>query len=278
VLRSRDRADAEQELWALLTVCQLIRMAMTAATGSVPGTDPDRASFTVALETAREQVTAARGITDSGDLVDIGRIGRAVLSSLLPARRPRYSARKVKCATSRYLNRDDGRPQDTTVITHVQITILAPPPDRPAARSHARKNNPPASRPGQPRPDTRRDKITQIMASQPGRDWPGRELADQLGVRPGTCSPSSPNGPVSASSARPAPAATHSLPSAQQDRNPNDARISGHPAAGLNFAALPSGSAPPSLDPAAAPQGFAPARTTGRTRCSVSTSSCRPRN
>ena len=30
--------------------------------------------------------------------------------------------------------------------------------------------------------------------------------------------------------------------------------------------------------PAAAPQGFAPARTTGRTRCSVSTSSCRPRN
>ena len=26
------------------------------------------------------------------------------------------------------------------------------------------------------------------------------------------------------------------------------------------------------------PQGFAPARTTGRTRCSVSTSSCRPRN
>jgi len=42
--------------------------------------------------------------------------------------------------------------------------------------------------------------------------------------------------------------------------------------------AAPSGSAPPSLDPAAAPQGFAPARTTGRTRCSVSTSSCRPRN
>ena len=33
-----------------------------------------------------------------------------------------------------------------------------------------------------------------------------------------------------------------------------------------------------SLDPAAAPQGFAPARTTGGTRCSVSTSSCRPRN
>ena len=96
VLRSRDRAGAEQELWALLTAYQLIRMAMTAAAESVPGTDPDRASFTAALETARDQVTAARGITHSGDPADIGRIGRAVLDSLLPARRARYSARKVK--------------------------------------------------------------------------------------------------------------------------------------------------------------------------------------
>jgi hypothetical protein len=183
VLRSRDRAGAEQELWALLTVYQAIRMAMTAAAGTVPGTDPDRASFTAALETARDQVTAARGITDSGDPADIGRIGRAVLDSLLPARRARYSARKVKCATSRYLNRDDGRPQQTTVITRVEITILAPPPDRPAARSRARKNDHAGPRPRHPRPDTRRDKITQIMASEPGRDWSGRELAGRLGIR-----------------------------------------------------------------------------------------------
>jgi len=184
VLRSRDRAGAEQELWALLTVYQLIRMAMTAAAESVPGTDPDRASFTAALETARDQVTAARGITDSGDPAGIGRIGRAVLDSLLPARRARYSARKVKCGRARYLTRDDGRPQQTTVITRVQITILAPPPDRPAARSCARKNHPLEPRPHQPRPGTRRDKITQIMASEPGRDWPGRELAARLGVPP----------------------------------------------------------------------------------------------
>jgi hypothetical protein len=156
VLRSRDRAGAEQELWALLTGCQLIRMAMTAATETVPGADPDRASFTAALD------------------------------SLLPARRARYSARKVKCATSRSLNRDDGRPQQTTVITRLQITILVPPPDRPAARSRARKNHPAEPRPRQPRPDTRRDKITQIMASEPGRDWPGRELAGRPGVRPQT--------------------------------------------------------------------------------------------
>ena len=39
VLRSRDRAGAEQELRALLAACQALRLAMTAATGSVPGTD-----------------------------------------------------------------------------------------------------------------------------------------------------------------------------------------------------------------------------------------------
>ena len=50
VLRSRDRAGAEQELWALLTVYQALRMAMVTATGTVPGTDPDRASFTAALQ------------------------------------------------------------------------------------------------------------------------------------------------------------------------------------------------------------------------------------
>ena len=184
VLRSRDRAGAEQELWALLTVYQLIRMAMTAAAGTVPGTDPDRASFTAALETAREQVIAARGVADTGDPADIGRIGRAVLNSLLPARRPRYSARKVKCATSRYLNRDDGRPQQSTTIDHVEITVLAPPPDRPASQRWTSKNQPRTPDPN--RPPTRREKITQIMATEPRRDWPGRELADHLGVHPRT--------------------------------------------------------------------------------------------
>ncbi len=182
MLRSCDRAGAEQELWALFTVYQLIRMAMVTATGSAPGTDPDRACFTTALETAREQVITASGVADSGDPADIGRIGRAVLASLLPPRRPRYSARKVKCATSRYLNRDDGRPQQATAIACVEITVLAPPPDRPASRSWASKNQP--RTPDQARPPTRRDKITQIMASEPRRDWSGRELADRLGVHP----------------------------------------------------------------------------------------------
>ena len=172
VLRSRDRAGAEQELWALLTVYQALRMAMVTATGTVPGTDPDRASFTVALEAAREQVITARGIEDPGDPGDAGRIGRAVLAGLLPARRARYSARKVKCSTSRWRIREQDRPELPTRITRIQITIMAPPPDRPAARPRVRKGQPPGPR--QPRPETRRDQVTRLMASQPGRDWAGR--------------------------------------------------------------------------------------------------------
>jgi hypothetical protein len=37
---------------ALFTLYQLLRMAMVTAVESCPGTDPDRASFTTALETA----------------------------------------------------------------------------------------------------------------------------------------------------------------------------------------------------------------------------------
>ena len=182
VLRSRDRAGAEQEVWALLTVYQALRMAMTAAAGTVPGTDPDRASFTIALETAREQVTTARGIAVPADPGDGGRIGRAVLAGLLPARRARYSARKVKCSTSRFHTRDQDRPGLPTRITRVLVTILAPPPDRPAARPRSQGGHAPV--PGQPRPDTRREKVTRIMASQPGRDWAGHDLADMLGIKP----------------------------------------------------------------------------------------------
>jgi hypothetical protein len=62
VLRSGDRPGLEQEIWALLTLYQLLRMAMTDAAQSVPGTDPDRASFTVALQTASEQLITAQDI------------------------------------------------------------------------------------------------------------------------------------------------------------------------------------------------------------------------
>ena len=126
VLRSGDQPGLEQELWALLTLYQLLRMAMVTAVETQPGTNPDRASFTTALETARDQVITARNIhpTHPGDL--LGVIGHAVLATLLPPRRPRFSTRKVKSPTSRYLNRDDGRPPHTTTLTTIDITIHTP--------------------------------------------------------------------------------------------------------------------------------------------------------
>ncbi len=62
VLRSGDRPGLEQETWALLTLYQLLRMAMVDAVETRPGTDPDRASFTTAMEAAKDQLTAAAGV------------------------------------------------------------------------------------------------------------------------------------------------------------------------------------------------------------------------
>jgi hypothetical protein len=152
---------------------------MVAAVETRPGTDPDRASFTTALEAAREELTAARGISPAAPADLPGVIGRAVLATLLPPRRARFSARKVKCATSRYLNRDDGRPIAVTTVTAVTITIRPPLPDAGPARNHRRTS----PRLGPQRP-TRRDLITAIITSQPPRDWTGHELAALLKVNP----------------------------------------------------------------------------------------------
>jgi transposase IS4-like protein/DDE family transposase len=177
VLRSGDRPGLEQEIWALLAAYQLLRMAMTDAAATRPGTDPDRASFTIALQTAGEQLTAAQGISPAAPHQP-GAIGRAVLAGLLPARRPRYSARKVKSSTSRYPGRsDDPRPALPQNITAVTITICAPPP---GGRSRPR-----ARRPSQAAPGTLRHRVTALMRTDPRRPRTGRELAALLCQRPG---------------------------------------------------------------------------------------------
>ncbi|MDD1064315.1 IS4 family transposase, partial [Streptomyces cocklensis] len=50
VLRSQTWAGIAQEIYALLATYQAIRIAIADATESTTGTDPDRASFTIALE------------------------------------------------------------------------------------------------------------------------------------------------------------------------------------------------------------------------------------
>jgi hypothetical protein len=122
VLRSHDPDGVAQEMWALLAAYQALRIAMVDAVESVAGTDPDRASFTTALETAKDLLVAAENvITDDLDLV--GDIGRAVLDNLLPPRRPRTSVRKVKSPLSKYSKKDPHRPERSTPITCLAVTI-----------------------------------------------------------------------------------------------------------------------------------------------------------
>jgi hypothetical protein len=135
VLRSRDPAGLEQEIWALLALYQALRREMVTAVETVPGTDPDRAGFTIALQTAIDTVTAADGVVTS-DIPDPGRIGRAVLAGLLPPRRPRVSVRKVKSPLSRWNKADPHRPAHSTPVAAIAITL-----------QHTQEQQPPTRRP-----------------------------------------------------------------------------------------------------------------------------------
>ena len=143
VLRSRDPAGLQQEAWALLALYQALRTAVTDAVGTVPGTDPDRASYQAAVDTAQDLVTAARNITDPDDDL-AGDIGRTVLARLNPPRRPRVCPRRVKSPLSRWNKHPPGKPATSKNIT--QIT------SRPIPADHERVTRRPRSvtRPAEP--------------------------------------------------------------------------------------------------------------------------------
>jgi len=188
VLRSRDRFGIEQELWAALTVYQTLRMAMTeAATAS--GTDPDRASFTHALTTARTTITLASGVTTGPQAITA-----AVHGNLLGPRRPRISARKVKSPVSRYHSwHGQARPSNATPVERIEITIY----DRSAivTDSTAALDNQPdpsRSRGIDPTTDTtspipddpggRFQLALAVMNSDPDRPWHARDIARLLDI------------------------------------------------------------------------------------------------
>jgi hypothetical protein len=126
VLRSKDPAGLQQETWALLALYQALRTAITDAVATVPGTDPDRASYQAAVDTAQDLVTTASNITGpDGDLA--GDIGRAVLARLNPPRRPRVCPRRVKSPLSRWAKHPPGKPTTSKNIT--QITSRPIPAD-----------------------------------------------------------------------------------------------------------------------------------------------------
>ncbi|WP_037870526.1 IS4 family transposase [Streptomyces sp. NRRL S-813] len=175
VLRSKDPAGVVQEMWGLLVLYQALRSVMVTAVETVPGCDPDRAGFTTAVESARDTVTRADGLNtthapDDGSAVLVGRIGTAILRNLLPRRRPRISARIVKCGISRYhsWNRD-GRPTGSVPVTAIDITLH--PPALLAAAT------PTAPAPGHP---GRWTQISRILVADPGRPWHLQELASAL--------------------------------------------------------------------------------------------------
>lgn len=134
VLRSKSVLLVEQEIYALLIIEQVLRTVMSEAANAVPGLDPDRASFTVALETARDTVltgppalqqlvVAGHEPAGAGWRALAGMIGVKVLERLLPPRRLRTGSRMVKRAISKYQARSS-KPHAPSVKATLGIQIM----------------------------------------------------------------------------------------------------------------------------------------------------------
>jgi hypothetical protein len=125
VLRARTPPGVQQEIYALLVTYQALRIAISDAVLTRPEVDPDRGSFSIALNAARDQLIAATGVltdTAPNTVIDlVGELGRQVLDHLMPARRCRTNPRVVKRAISVYAaNTAHGRiraPGRRTAIT-----------------------------------------------------------------------------------------------------------------------------------------------------------------
>jgi hypothetical protein len=127
VLRSRTPDGVDQEIHALLITYQILRTAMVDATDSRPGLDPDRASFSTALNTARDQIVHAAGII-TGAVIDlVGVIGNHVLNNLLPERRIRVKTRMIKRSNSKYQARGPNIDRRSYKAT-TSIDIISPDP------------------------------------------------------------------------------------------------------------------------------------------------------
>ena len=129
VLRSRTPTGVAQEVYALLTIYQALRIAISDTTVRRPDIDPDRGSFTVALHAARDQLIAATGIIADTVVDLVGTIGQHVLDALLPARRVRTNPRVVKRAISKYVastakgcHRGPSRPAKITIEIEAILT------------------------------------------------------------------------------------------------------------------------------------------------------------
>jgi Insertion element 4 transposase N-terminal/Transposase DDE domain len=133
VLRARTPSGVNQEIYALLVTYQALRIAISDAVLTRPDVDPDRGSFSIALNAARDQLVAAMGVlldTTRDTVIDlVGELGRQVLDHLMPARRPRTNPRVVKRAISVYsANTTRGRVRAPSRKTTITIDVLSAPP------------------------------------------------------------------------------------------------------------------------------------------------------
>jgi hypothetical protein len=126
VLRARTPAGIAQEIYALLSTYQILRITIADAIETADtGADPDRGSFTVALQAARDLLVQATGVIADTVIDLIGGIGRRVLDNLLPERRIRVSPRIVKRAISKYQARGPNINRRSYKAT-LSINILIP--------------------------------------------------------------------------------------------------------------------------------------------------------
>jgi hypothetical protein len=176
VLRSHDPVGVEQELWALLALYQVVRHAMVEAAGTRPGTDPDRVGFTAAAAAARATVIRAGHVADQHRAGPPLALTDMRLAGVLPPRRARVSARKVKCVLSRYAGRPlEERPTASTRVTEIEVHLHRPgtaptPVPSPAARAKIMT------------PGSRVDRVFTLLSAQPGCAMTPSELARKLGI------------------------------------------------------------------------------------------------
>jgi hypothetical protein len=106
-----------------------------AAAATVPGTDPDRASYQVAVQAAQVMVTQAHNVlTGAADVA--GTIDRAVLAALHPPRQPRVCARRVKSPLSRWNKHPPGKPRTCQRITKITTEVHKEHPQMTTRRTH----------------------------------------------------------------------------------------------------------------------------------------------
>jgi len=129
VLRAKTPAGVDQEVYALLVTYQALRIAITDATLGRSDLDPDRGSFTIALNAARDQLVLAAGVIAENVIDLVGVIGRHILDDRMPGRRLRTNPRVVKRAISKFVassakGRIRAPSHKATININININIL----------------------------------------------------------------------------------------------------------------------------------------------------------